>query len=624
MRDLAPGGPADGSAAPVHVVMISEHASPLAAIGGTDTGGQNVYVAEVARHLARRGWRVDVLTRRDAAGLPDSVAWRDGVSVHHVPAGPPETIPKEDLLGHMPEFTTWTESFCRRVRPDLVHANFFMSGLVAADIRASLGIPFAVTFHALGRVRREHQGSADRFPAARLGIEERVAREAAVVIAECPQDRDDLERLYGVDPARIREVPCGVDPASFAPIARQTAREVLGLPADAFVALQLGRMVPRKGVDDALRGFARFRRHADMGARMLVVGGESEDTEGPELVRLKGIAREEDAAQAVRFTGRRDRDVLRYYYGAADVFVTVPWYEPFGITPLEAMASGLPVVGSGVGGIKHTVLDGETGILVPSHAPARVAEALGRLHADPGLRARMGAAGRKRVATHFTWDIVADALGAVFGEVARPSGVGPRPTGGFDELAGLLQRCGMVLAPEAEVMAGEIVRCILGGGKLLICGNGGSAADAQHMACELVGRFLVPGRRALPAIALGTDAAVVSAWSNDIGYDDALAREVRAFGKAGDAILGFSTSGRSANLLRAFEVAGEIGLRRLAILGRDGGPLLGLADRAIVVPSSSTPRIQEVHTLLLHEICTAVETDPRIAPAAPLRAKAVA
>ncbi len=768
--------------APGHVVMISEHASPLAGLGGADGGGQNVYVAQLARQLARRGWRVEVATRRDAPDLPDEVEWLDGVRVLHVPAGPAEAVPKEDLLSFMPDFARWTEAHCREARPDLIHANFFMSGLVAAEIRAATGIPFAVTFHALGRVRRLHQGEADRFPPERLAIEERVAREAALVIAECPQDREDLVRLYGVDPARIREVPCGVDPAELAPLPRAVARDVLGLPRDAFVALQLGRMVPRKGVDDALRGFARFRRSTGADALLLVVGGEGplpDPAASPELARLMGVARDEDALDAVRFTGARDRDVLRYYYHASDAFLTLPWYEPFGITPLEAMACARPVIGSAVGGIKHTVQDGRTGLLVPPRDPDAVAEALARLHADPEAARAMGAEGRARVLDRFTWEAVADGVEAAFAEVRAggvvrpadaigPQGVGrtsraigraigggrvirtdrpvradgqaqtaacaptpglsssrpapaagpggrlaatpapganasaatsadraavpaasaPEPAGpsapaagpgplgaaagppvgpaparapampaemaapalapdagtarvmagrtavgpaaippatggfaaaGFDELAALLARCRDALAPGAARLAEEVSRCIARGGKLLLCGNGGSAADAQHMACELVGRFLLPQRRALPAIALGSDHTIVSAWSNDVGFEDALARETLALGRRGDAILAFSTSGRSANLVRAFEAAGAIGLTRLALLGRDGGPLLALCDEAVVVPSGSTPRIQEVHALLMHEICAAVEADARLAaPPAPL------
>ena len=368
------------------VAMISEHASPLAALGGADSGGQNVYVAQLALHLAARGWRVDVLTRRDAPDLPEIVEWRPGVRVVHVEAGPAEALPKETLLEHMGAFAEAARARCAEEGYGLLHANFWMSGLVAAEVRRALGVPFVVTFHALGRVRRLHQGEADGFPDERFAIEERVAREAALVIAECPQDRDDLVGLYGADPARIRVAPCGVDPAELAPVGREAARDLLGIPQGAFVALQLGRMVPRKGVDTAIEAFARFRARTGAEALLLVVGGEADAPDPaltPELGRLGRVAREAGVDDAVRFTGRRHRDVLRYHYAAADVFVTLPWYEPFGITPLEAMACGTPVLGSAVGGLKHTVVDAP-----PTAHPAQIARRTGLLESPLSTRRR--------------------------------------------------------------------------------------------------------------------------------------------------------------------------------------------------------------------------------------------
>src|ERR1041384_4783438 len=137
------------------IAMISEHASPLAILGGVDSGGQNVYVGELARHLALLGYEVDVFTRRDSAGLPRVVEWERGVRIVHVSAGPAEYVRKEDLLPFMPAFTADMVRFCRRQSTGyaLVHANFWMSGLVAAELRQRLGLPFVVTFHALGRVR---------------------------------------------------------------------------------------------------------------------------------------------------------------------------------------------------------------------------------------------------------------------------------------------------------------------------------------------------------------------------------------------------------------------------------------------------------------------------------------
>ena len=178
------------------IALISEHASPLAAAGGVDSGGQNVYVAHVARGLSKLGYKVDVFTRRDDTSLPAIVEWEDGVRVVHVPAGPARFVPKEDLLAHMDEFARFMVDFCRRrSHYDLVHANFFMSGLVAMRIRQACGIPFVVTFHALGLVRRQYQKDAYRFPAERVDIERHIAQAADRLIAECPQDEQDLVQL---------------------------------------------------------------------------------------------------------------------------------------------------------------------------------------------------------------------------------------------------------------------------------------------------------------------------------------------------------------------------------------------------------------------------------------------
>ena len=397
--------------------MISEHASPLAALGGTDSGGQNVYVASLARLLARRGIEVDVYTRRDAPDLPECVECQPGLRVIHVPAGPPAAIPKEDLLPQMPEFADFMRASCRARRYDLVHANFWMSGMVAADLQRRFGIPFVVTFHALGRVRRRWQGTEDRFPDVRFAIEEEVTQSADRIIAECPQDRADLVDLYDADPERLRVIPCGFDPEEMFPVSRAAARAALGLPRDAFVVLQLGRLVPRKGIDTVVRGFGRFCRDRGGDARLLVVGGESVEPDPrltPEIGRLRRIAAEEGVDHRVFFTGRRSRGVLRYYYSAADVFVTLPWYEPFGITPLEAMACAVPVIGSAVGGVKYTVLDGVTGCLVLPSDEEALAACLRTLDRDTALRHAMGERGRLRVARHFTWARVASQVEAAY------------------------------------------------------------------------------------------------------------------------------------------------------------------------------------------------------------------
>lgn len=413
------------------IALISEHASPLATLGGVDSGGQNVYVGQLARILARRGDRVDVFTRRDDDRLPDIAPWSDGSRVIHVPAGPASRVRKEDLLPHMAEFAGFVEQHCRRRRYDLIHANFFLSALVAADVKRATGTPFVVTFHALGRVRRLHQGGADAFPEERLAIEERAVREADRIIAECPQDAEDLRLLYGADPARIRTIPCGFDPAEFRPIPRAKAREAIGVDGDGPLLLQLGRMVPRKGVDNVIRGLARLRRDHGIPARLLVVGGESERPDPaltPELGRLARVADGEGVAGAVTFVGSRRRERLVDYYCAADVFITTPWYEPFGITPVEAMACGTPVVGSAVGGIKSTVRDGLTGYLVPPNDPGALAARLADLLGNPARLRAFGIRAAFEARARYTWGRVVEAVSELYGEVLAPHHPGRLPT----------------------------------------------------------------------------------------------------------------------------------------------------------------------------------------------------
>jgi D-inositol-3-phosphate glycosyltransferase len=296
-----------------------------------------------------------------------------------------------------------------------------MSALVAADVKRAAGVPFVVTFHALGRVRKRHQGGADTFPDEQLVIEDRAAREADRIITECPQDEDDLIDLYRAGSARLVTIRCGLEPAEFWPVGKARARAKLGLDPGERVVLQLGRMVPRKGVDNAIRGLARLWSRHRIAERLLVGGGESSDPDPKvtaEIGRLMSIVRAEGIDDAVTFVGSRGRDVLRYYYSAADVFVTTPWYEPFGITPLEAAACGTPVVGAEVGGIKTYVTDGETGYLVPPNDPDALAGRLARLFRRPELIRLLGRQALRRANALFTCDKVAVAVARVYDHVA--------------------------------------------------------------------------------------------------------------------------------------------------------------------------------------------------------------
>ncbi len=606
------------------IAMISEHASPLSAIGGVDSGGQNVYVAQLSRHLAKAGYGVDVFTRRDGEELPEVVDWVDGVRVVHIDAGPAAFVRKEELLPFMGEFADNMLCFFERQPQgyDLMHANFWMSGLVAANIKRALGIPFVITFHALGRVRRLYQGNSDDFPDERFAIEDRIIADADIIIAECPQDEEDLIHLYDADPSRIRMIPAGFDPEEFAPVDKMQARRMLGFDPNERIILHLGRMVPRKGIETVVRGLARLIRDHGMIARLVVVGGGSEEPDPqltPEIGRLQEIAVEEGIADCVIFTGRRNRDVLKYYYSLADVFVTLPWYEPFGMTPLEAMGCGKPVIGANVGGVKYSVVHGETGYLVRPQDPQALGDCLAHLFRNSDLLTRLGKQAHARAMCHFTWEKIVDQMALAYEQVTEDTVAGRNLNkdqeareralieNGFEVAINTFQQSQQALPPSILAASQTITKCLADGGKLLVCGNGGSAADAQHLAAELVGRFKMPHRRALPALALTGDAVLLTAWANDVAFDQVFARQVEAFGQSGDVLIGISTSGRSKNIVQAFKTADRLGLNRIGILGGDGGDLIDLSNVAIVVPTKETARIQEVHLLIFHLLCELAE-----------------
>jgi glycosyltransferase involved in cell wall biosynthesis len=394
------------------IAFISDHASPLACIGTVDTGGQNVYVAQLAKYLASQGYLIDVYTRRDNAGIAEVVKWQKGVRVIHVKAGPECNIIKEEMLQYMQEFQHNMIAFIvsNHLHYELIHANFFMSGLVACGIKKELDIPFVITFHALGHIRRIHQQDKDKFPEERIVIEEMIVREADHIIAECPQDKDDLVDHYRANPRKISIVPCGFSSSEFHPVEKRTARDILGLPSDCHILLQLGRMVERKGVDNVIKSMAYLHSAGEKDFRLVVVGGDSENMQESgcsEYKRLCTIARRLKIMDKVVFAGRKDRDKLKYYYSAADLFITTPWYEPFGITPLEAMACGTPVIGANVGGIKFSVKDGVTGGLVAPKQPRKLAEKVKEMVSDQERLNRMGKNAIKHVNTWFTWEKVA-------------------------------------------------------------------------------------------------------------------------------------------------------------------------------------------------------------------------
>ncbi|GLZ29171.1 glycosyl transferase [Lentzea sp. NBRC 105346] len=379
----------------MRISMVSEHASPLAGLGGVDAGGQNVHVASLSAALVRRQHEVTVYTRRDDPGLPDRVTAPEGYEVVHVPAGPAEPLPKDELLPHMGEFAQFLAGEWAARPPDVAHSHFWMSGLASVLAAQRTGVPVVQTYHALGTVKRRYQGDQDTSPRDRIAIERLVGRKASLIAATCADEVEELGRM-GLPRTRIAVVPCGVDPDLFhsvGPVAARGARHRI---------VSVGRLVPRKGFADLIAALPSLP-----GTELVIAGGPPDLSADPEAGRLAGLAAECGVRDRVHLIGQVARPDMPRLLRSADVVACVPWYEPFGIVPLEAMACGVPVVASAVGGLTDTVVDGVTGLLTPPRDVKRLVRKLRKLLTDASLRHAFAVAGEDRISARYTWAEVA-------------------------------------------------------------------------------------------------------------------------------------------------------------------------------------------------------------------------
>lgn len=596
------------------ISMISEHASPLAALGGVDAGGQNVHVASLSRALAARGHQITVFTRRDSPDLSETVIAEPGVTVVHVTAGPIGPLPKDEFLPHMPGFGRKVARYWRdhpEAVPDVVHSHFWMSGLAARTALDSADLastPLVHTFHALGTVKRRYQGSADTSPVERAWIEPQIGQLATHIIATCRDEVRELEAM-GISPAKTTVIPCGVDLEMFTP---DKPMEPTG---GRRRIVCVGRLVPRKGMDLVIRALPLLAQHGFDDVDLHIIGGgEQKSLENdPEAVRLRKIAADLGVSDRVIFRGQVPREEVPSILRSADIVACTPWYEPFGIVPLEAMACGVPVLAAKVGGLADTVVDDATGIHVPPQDPAAIATAAAEILQDPARIALMGAHGVRRARSLYSWPVVAKSTEAAYQSLIKGTPMLSASSASHADIAAHLDGVSTAVSSlrnQSGLLAQwgrELASTLGAGGKLFTAGNGGSAAEAQHLSAELVGRFQ-DERPAYSAMALHTDSSAVTAISNDYGYEHVFARQLEGHAHEGDVLLLLSTSGTSPNLLRAAETARKKGLRVWALTGPGPNPLAELCDEAIMIDAES-PNVQEAHLMAVHSICRVFDAE---------------
>ncbi len=395
------------------VAFVTYHACPLAAPGQAKSGGMNVYVRELARAMGKRDRPIDVFTRTHAGTENAIEQVAPQVRVIHLPGGAVD-VPMDSLSRHLPEFQTALADFQRQHRIDYgaVHSHYWLSGCAGQAFADEQDIPHVVTFHTLGLIKMQSR-AGETEPEERQRAERALMASASRIVAFSSHERDAMATFYGADPRRIVRAPCGVDLSLFRPLDQDWARGSLGLNGER-VLLYVGRLEPLKGPELLLQLTSHMDAREKI--RVLVVGGgpgEQEDVE-----RLRSLAKGHKVDGVIDFVGMVDQSDLPVYYNAADVCVVPSYYESFGLTALESMACGTPVVASRVGGLPNVIQHGRTGYLHSWRCPEAFANSLEMIFSSPSLRQSMGRAARRR-AEGMGWDQVAAAISQVYEELRQ-------------------------------------------------------------------------------------------------------------------------------------------------------------------------------------------------------------
>jgi D-inositol-3-phosphate glycosyltransferase len=372
----------------------------------------NVYVRALASSLARAGVPCDVVTRAEAPGYPRIVTPEPGFRVIHVEAGPKHHLSKHDLADMTEELTGAVRDLVDEgvLSPQVIHANYWLSGAVGHRLKHELDVPLVATFHTLARVKAD--AGIDDEPDLRTRIEHEVVDCSDLVLASTDGEAAELADLYGAEPSRIEIVPPGVDHSVFSPGDVAEARRRLRLSGDRIL-LFAGRIQPLKGADLAVRALHCL---GDPDASLLVIGGPSGPDGERTLRNLHELVAELGLSSQVTFLAAQPHERLADFYRAADVCIVPSRTESFGLVALEAAASGTPVVAAAVGGLRSLVVDGETGFLVEGREPRDYAAPVKELLCDGELRADLGRAAWAR-SWRYSWSMTAARLRRLYADL---------------------------------------------------------------------------------------------------------------------------------------------------------------------------------------------------------------
>jgi glycosyltransferase involved in cell wall biosynthesis len=398
------------------VALISVSGDPAAEIGQEEAGGQNVYVRQVGLALAQQGWSVDMFARRISPDQAAIVQHAPNCRTIRLTAGPQKFIGRDTVFNYLPEFVQQFLAFQKQegIQYPLVHTNYWLSSWVGMELKKHQPLVQVHTYHSLGAVKYRSVSDLPAIASTRLAVEKTCLETVDSVVATSPQEGEHMRKLVSTK-GTVEMVPCGTDIERLGSVDRLTARDELGIPEDAKVALYVGRFDRRKGIETLVRAIASSNLRGNADLRLIIGGGARPgESDGIERDRIQDIVKELGIEEIVTFPGRLTESDLPIYYAAANVCVVPSHYEPFGLVAIEAMACRTPVVASNVGGLQFTVVPEVTGLLVPPKDEAAFAGAIDRILGNPAWGEQLGETGRQRVEIALSWDSVASRLGCLY------------------------------------------------------------------------------------------------------------------------------------------------------------------------------------------------------------------
>lgn len=386
----------------MRIAFLSMHSSPLGRVGGKDTGGMSIYLRELARVLGRRETAVDIYTRTGAKSKVSIVEPYAGVRIINLPAGP-ENAGKERLHHYTGDFAAALERFARDngLFYDLLFSHYWLSGAAGLKLQGRWKVPHFIKYHTLGAVKSA-AAPGEQVTRLRIKTEKKLARNCTKIIVPTVREMKEVMNRYGAPGHKVTVIPCGVNMDLFKPEDQVKAQEDINFSASKLI-LFVGRLEPVKGLDLLIRAFAELPGKDN--CRLLIIGGD--EASAGAVKGYQELARQLGIVDRVHFAGLVAHEELPAYYNAARILVIPSYYESFGLTALEALACGTPVVSTDVGDLRNIIIPGQTGWVLEQRSPVHFAYSINNfLEKNYG-----GLAGlcRKSVAP-YSWGSVAERL----------------------------------------------------------------------------------------------------------------------------------------------------------------------------------------------------------------------